>query len=164
MRLIAVVFVAAFAAGCLPPSLNIQRSLLRDGGDSGVTFYLETVDEAKLAETQKTIGEACDAMDEFLKTGSAATLPLAEIETQLKRVVPEKYQRWVGTALAAVSAVNVDVTKAIGADNVKRIRAALIGIRIGTTEYDVNDRNPDPPATSAPDPGSGTAAAGGGTG
>lgn len=163
MRFIAVVFVAVFAAGCLPPSLNIQRSLLRNGGDSGVTFYLETVDEAKLAETQKTIGEACDAMDEFLKTGSAATLPLAEVEKQLKRVVPAQYQRWIGTALAAVSAVNVDVTKAIGVDNVKRIRAALIGIRIGATEYDEADRNVAPPVTSAPDHGSGTAAAGGGT-
>ena len=166
MRFLAIVVVAALAAGCQTPSfsLNVQRSLLRDGGDSGITFYLETVDKVKLADTQTKIGEACDAMETFLKTGQAAVLPLSEVEKQLKRVVPAKYHRIVSTAIAAISAVNVDVSKKIGVNNVKRIRAAVVGIRTGTTRYDVADRNPDPPVTSAPDPGLGTAAAGGGTG
>lgn len=162
MRFISIIFVAALAAGCQTPSVNVQRSFLRVGGDTSVTFYLDTVDAAKLVETQTKIGEICDAMETFINTGNVAALPLAKIEAQLKRVVPAKYQRWIGTVLAAVSAASFDVNGAIGAANVKRIMAAIIGVRIGSAEYSATDRNStadaEPPPT-AHEPGTWTAVA-----
>lgn len=159
LRIFAVVFMLTLATGCQLFSPNFQRALLRASGDNGITLYLDTVDAARLDATQKTLGEVCTAMEKFIDEGNLAVLPLGVIDAQLRLIVPMQYQRWIGTVLAAVSSVNVDVSKAIGNANVRRIRSAIIGIKNGAAEYDVNDRSP--PVTSAPAPGAGIAAAGG---
>ena len=165
MRNFALLLVSLLFAACTPPSLNIQRASLRAGGDVSATVYLDTVDKAKVAAQQKLIKDTCEAIDNFMATGNVAELPLAEVGRRLKQVIPAPHRRWIDSALAVASAAEtgIDLSKAIGADNVARIRAFLIGGITGATEYNIAHRTPDPSVTSAPDPGSGTAAAGGGT-
>jgi len=161
MRYFLISVFVVFATSCIAPSMNVQRSLLRDSGDSGATVYLETVDAAKVATQQAQIEEACEAALKFLDDGKVKDLPIDAVAAEIKKLIPAEYALLVDMAIGAIDTADptVDVSKAIGAANVKRIRAALRGAMLGATDYSLDDRNPGPPL-SAPEKGSGTAVGG----
>jgi hypothetical protein len=148
--------------GCQMPSMNYQRSALRDVGDIGATATLEQADAKMIEKYKVDIVDTCNAIIKFLDGGKVADLTPYAVEAKLREIVPIKYIPLLNTALTALDNSNATVnpSNAIGPDNVKRIKAAVIGFRQGTIEYDVNDRLKEVPPSTAPVAGAGPAAGG----
>jgi hypothetical protein len=156
-----LLFVFA-ATGCIPPSMNYQRSGLRSAGDVGATALLEQADAKMMEKYKVDIVDTCNAVIKYLDGGKVADLTPYAVEAKLREIVPIKYIPLLNTALTAIDNSNATVnpSTAIGPDNVKRIKAAVIGFRQGTIEYDVNDRLKEVPPSTAPVAGAGPAAGG----
>jgi len=136
LMIVAVVFSAL--AGC-KPSMNVQRSGLRCVGDTGVTVLLDELPEEKVAEARKDVKDIGAALLKFLETGDVAALTMSELRAELEKLVPVKYKGYFDAVLSAASTQHVDVEK-IGPNNVKRVRAAILGCLEGEQRYDVADR------------------------
>lgn len=129
-------------AGCTAPNaMNDQRAALRSGGDVGVTMSLDQVPEAELAGTQLIVKNTGEAILKFLDSGNVAELTRTDLQTKLNTLVPVKYQAYYSAALLVLGSQTVSVDK-VGTDNVKRIKAAVIGVLRGNEAYDVKDRQP----------------------
>jgi len=139
---VCVAFGLMCSSGCIVvESLNVQKSLLRGTGDSGVTAVLENQDEEKVAEVVDGVISICQDVLEFLDSGSIAELTRSELKRALLDVVPDGSADFVNDIMSLVSMARIDVDGKIGTRNVKRIRASVIGVIRGADEYSVEDRD-----------------------
>ena len=120
-------------------SLNVQKSLLRGTGDSGITTVLENQSEEKVQEIADGVKTICNDVLNFLDSGNIAGLTVNELKAELLEVVPEGSEDFVNDILSLVIMQNVDVGS-IGSRNVKRIRAFVKGVIRGAEDYAVEDR------------------------
>ena len=141
-------------AGCAPPSLNIQRSVLRGTGDTAVTFVLDEVAEDKLDETSGKIKSIVEGVAKFLEDGKVANLTRSQLSTEILKIVPAKYKNWADQLLAVVSAqdITVDTAKVekIGVNNVLRLKAFLKGALGGIKEHNKDHRPVEPAPAATP--------------
>lgn len=140
------VMLALCAMGCQvqPPSgksVNIQRSLIRSGGDCAVTVSLDVIsDDAMVPEVQKKTKEICIAVQAFLQTGKVADLTIPEITGELRKLIPADYQFLFDILLAQIQGITVDTQK-IGANNVERLNSVCVGVIRGCDLYDMKYRS-----------------------
>ena len=141
MRYVAVVLLLLVSSGCgTPLGLNFQRASLRGTGDMSTTAILEYTPEQDVTKKQAQIQKYAKELLEFIETGSVAKLPIADLERELKKLVPDEFDFLVDGAIGYIVSQTVDVSGAIGEDNVKRIKAGLIGVITGAEKYDLKDR------------------------
>ena len=142
MRIIlALSVVALLGMGCRAPSMNVQRSGLRGVGDVAATVLLERVPEAAVPVVREKALEVIAQCDAALSDGVLPGMSLDALKKILDEKVPEQYKPVSDAVLKVVRGIRLP-TEALGENNAKRIRAALVGIKSGVTEYKVGDRNP----------------------
>jgi len=142
MRFLTLVLALILLAGCTPPSMNLQRSALRSLGDVGVTVTLDLVKADKVKATQAEVVVVCDAVLRFLNGGTADGLTQTGISSKLQSLIPAKYRAYFSSALQALSGQTINVGAKIGMKNLRRINAAVVGIKAGARYYVVTDRSP----------------------
>jgi len=140
MRKIAVlVLMAVCLCGCRQPSMNAQRSTLRDAGDIGATIWLDAIDQAKVEKRKQQIEQTCEKVIKFLEGGQVAALTGTVLTSKLVALVPKDWQWVPADILAAVSLQRVQ-TVAVGSKNIKRMVAFCRGMKRGAYHYALNDR------------------------
>lgn len=139
MRKYLAVLGFLLVVGCTPPSMNLQRSLLRDTGDSGITVLLDETPLEKVDATRAEVKDIGEAILKFLDTGKVYELTRSELAVELKKIVPEKYDVYYDMVMTAISEQQLDVDK-IGQNNVARIRAAVVGALRANELYKKSDR------------------------
>lgn len=146
MRKLTILFALAFVVGCVPPSMNLQRSALRGAGDTAVTVILDSSSDSSYKESLTKIKGIAEAILKFLEDGKVANLTRSQIGVEITKLVPAKYKGWADQLLAAASGTVVDVDKIekIGVNNIARLKAFLKGTLSGTNEYKEADRPPEP--------------------
>jgi hypothetical protein len=138
MRYLPVLVLVALI-GCTPPSMNLQRAGLRSACDSGVTAALDAVSDENLDSVQKDIKDTCDALSKFMADGHVADLVYSDFRADVEKLIPTKMKPYFDAILTAVSTQDLNVDK-IGANNVKRINAAIFGVQLANTQYAKSDR------------------------
>lgn len=144
MKHAVVVLIVLIVSGCTTPlGLNFQRSSLRGSGDMSTTAVLEYTDAAQVPNQKAQIQKYAKELLEFIETGECAKLPIADLDRELKEIVPAEFYFLVDSVIGYIAGKVVDVSGAIGEENVKRIKAGLIGIIMGAEKYDLKDRPPE---------------------
>lgn len=141
MRYAVVALMLLVMSGCgTPLGLNFQRASLRGTSDMSTTAVLEYTPEKEVTKKQEQIKKYAQDLLNFIGTGQVAKLPVNDLERELKKIVPDEFDFLVDGVIGYIVSQTVDVSGAIGEDNVKRIKAGLIGIITGAEKYDLNDR------------------------
>ena len=138
MRTMIVGLFCLALAGCTT-TLNVQRSVLRAGGDLIATERIEDVDVDAVDAEKLAIKSAAQTIIDFLDTGDVSVLPLDGVRQALRDKLPEQYKYIADLLLAQAIDQTVSVDK-IGPNNVKRLKAFAIGLKSGADEYAVEDR------------------------
>lgn len=140
------------AAGCTPPGLNLQRSILRGSGDAAVTFVLDEVSDKNFDASSAKIKSIIEGVSKFLDGGKVADLTQSQLKDEIQKLVPVKYKSWADQLLAVASATEVDVDKIakIGKNNILRLRAFLDGTLTGLKEYSKDQRPVEEVPTPVP--------------
>ena len=138
MRYVSLVLCLA-VFGCTPPSMNMQRSMLRGGCDAATTVALDSVPVDQLAGVRVDISSTCSALASFMGSGNVSDLTSATVTAKLQELVPERLRPYFSAVLAAVSSQQVNTAK-IGVDNIKRINAAILGVSLANAQYATADR------------------------
>ena len=158
MKKLLAVIILFSTVGCVPPSLNLQRSVLRGTGDTAVTFVMDEVSDGKVDETLWKIKSIVGALNKFLEDGKVAGLTRSELSTEILKIVPAKYKNWADQLLAVVSSQDITVDQEkivkIGPNNVLRLKAFLKGALKGLEEYNkdhrpVEEKVEEPPVPAA---------------
>ena len=139
MRTVFGLMVLVLCVGCTAPSMNVQRSVLRDAGDTGLTVALDAVDEAAVPNVQKEVEQTTKAILKFLEDGKVSDLTHSDAVKELEKLIPANLRPYFDAVLSVLGTHQVDVEK-IGKDNVKRLQAACIGVLQGNTQYSLEDR------------------------
>lgn len=141
MRYMVAALLVMSVSGCGGPlGLNFERSSYRSAGDLSATATLEFAQPAHVEPQRAEIKKYAKSMLEFIETGQVAKLPIGELEKALKKLVPAEFAFLVDGVIGYIASKEIDVSGAIGANNVKRIKAGLIGILRGADAYDIKDR------------------------
>ncbi len=128
--------VMILATGCNSESvtLNEQRSALRGAADlAGTVAFART---ESTAETVQAVGKIAAEIETFLETGNAISLTTGEICAQLTVRIPANYQLYFATAVAILSSQNVNTSELIPANVMKRLRAAILGVKTACAEWE----------------------------
>ncbi len=130
------ILLVAVTSGCGETfvSMNVQRSGLRATADVGATVYLDARDILVVDTDKVKLKEIANSIGLFLDTGNVALLPLDEVRRHLNSIVPVQYRNFVHIVLASVSTKTVSIS-GVGADNVARMRAALLGMNLAVDQY-----------------------------
>ena len=128
--------------GCKPPSMNLQRSGIRAGTDLAITAALDASSAGKVDARKAKVKEVCDQLEALLDGGTVPDMALGAFEDLLKRVVPADLGKLRLVVMGALYGVKVPTDK-IGANNVKRVRAAVNQARIAVDAYAMEDRKED---------------------
>ena len=152
MKKFALATLLLIAAGCVPPSMNLQRAALRGGGDTAVTAVLGEVSDENFDDTFGKVKSIVDGVAKFLDDGKIADLTQSQLSDEIMKLVPVKYKAWADQLLAVASGVVVseDQIAKVGVDNVRRLKAFLKGTKTGLTEYKKEDRKKPEPEPEAP--------------
>lgn len=145
MKKLIPIVLTLVLSGCdycdLHYSRNLQRSNLRSVGDTTITIALDAVgDSTESLLIRDQIKAITEAVRRFLYSGDVDELTIPELTSKLYEIVPPEYSFIVDFLLAKVQGMTVDVG-IIGADNIRRIDAACIGIIMACNEYRVEDRS-----------------------
>jgi len=131
-RVIAVLVLSMFLPGCL--SVNLQLAGLRSSGDISVVVGLDATGAESLAERKAQVKGIAEQMLDFLESGEVAALTQGELKTALYQLVPERFRSYADLALGQVATRHLELGL-IGAVNVERIRAVLLGVVNGCEKY-----------------------------
>ena len=138
-RWMVLAMVAMLLAGCVP-SANMERSILRGVGDTGITAVADGKEETDVQALVDGTKSACAALLAFLDTGNVVNLTTSELEAKLISLVDSKYSSIVSQALTGIKVAQLDVNGKIWVRNMKRVRAIIKGVLRGANEYEIADR------------------------
>lgn len=139
MRKLFMLLLCIGFVGCESPSMNVQRSASRDVGDTGITLYLENEDINTIENKKAKILLIIQEIENFIDLGEVGNLTVAEIRDRINKIVPAEYQNVSNSILQYLSEFKVPTDK-IPADVVKNIKAVLVGMKVGISEYQLEDR------------------------
>lgn len=143
-KLLFVIGLCFVLVGCESPkaSMNLQRSAARDVGDTSVTVYLDKRDAHDVDEKQKRILEIANEIEKLLDSGEIGSMTAAAFKKQINKIVPDDFSDLSDAILNYLSGLKVPTDK-VPVNIVRNIKALLKGVRLGISEYKLEDRLPE---------------------
>ena len=120
-------------------SLNIQKVVCRSIADSGTTVIFETLDADKVMVVKNKTEEIAKEIMEFLDKGDVPLLTVTSLTVELRKKIPSDYSFVLDLLVSQISGIKVDIDS-IGVNNVKRLKAACLGIIWACANYSMEDR------------------------
>jgi len=120
-------------------TVNRQRSAIRSSTDIGTTVLLDNADTALKAEAYALkSAEIAQQVITFLDTGNVGSLTTGALNERLLNIA-KGYEPVAALIMVSISGYSVN-TDVVGDNNIKRIKAACIGIIQGAEQYKLEDR------------------------
>lgn len=126
--------------GCGNPSMNLQRSIARDGGDSGITIYLDRVDEIEVPDRIETLNTIISEIEKILDDQVVGDLTVVFFKDTVTKIVPEGFESIFNHLIDYLRGFEMPSDQ-IPENIVRKIKSALQGMRVGIVEYKIEDRN-----------------------
>lgn len=118
-------------------TLNVQRSVLRSGGDVGATTLFS---QKKMTKDEISEVRGCAiAVKTFLESGDVGALTGSEIYDQVVCLIKPSYQVYFTAGLSVLNEATVDINAICPVNVRKRLLAFICGVLTACDSYILSD-------------------------